>query len=114
MVLIRLLAEALLYYVACSLVARGRENAPGFIRVFVVVLLLAFVSSGIRGVIGDFWMSSALIFVINFFILWIGLGIGMIRTIIAALIVILLRSLMEAAFGTASGSGHMGRFAVLR
>jgi hypothetical protein len=98
MVFLRLLAEALLYYVACSLVARGRDDAPGFLRVLIVVLLLAFVSSGIRGVIGEFWLSSALVFVINFFILWIGLGIGLIRTIFAALIVILLRALMERVF----------------
>ena len=103
MAILRLIAEALLYYVACSLVARGKEDAPGFLRVFIVVLLLAFVSSGIKGVIGDFWLSSALVFVINFFILWIGLGIGLIRTIIAALIVIMLRSLMESVFGTGRG-----------
>ncbi len=103
MVFLRLLAEALLYYVACSLVARGREDAPGFLRVLIVVVLLAFVSSGIRGVIGDFWLSNALVFVINFLILWIGLGIGLLRTVIAALIVMLLRSLMEAVFGRGPG-----------
>ena len=103
MIFLRLIAEALLYYVACSLVARGKEDAPGILRVFIVVVLLAFVSAGIKGVIGDFWLSSALVFVINFIILWVGLGIGLIRTIIAALIVILLRSLMESVFGARPG-----------
>lgn len=103
MVFLRLLVEALLYYLACSLVARGKEDAPGLIRVFIVVLLLAFVSAGIKGVIGDFWLSSALVFVINFLILLIGLNIGFLRTIIAALIVILMRSLMESVFGANPG-----------
>jgi hypothetical protein len=103
----QLLVEALLYYLACSLVARRREDAPGLIRVFITVIVLAFVSGGVKAVIGDFWMSSAIIFVINFFILLIGLGIGMFRTIIAAIVVILLRSLMELAFRSSGNASNL-------
>jgi hypothetical protein len=101
--LLQLVVEALLYYLACMIVARRREEAPGFIRVFITVLVLTFVSGGVKAVVGDFWLSSALVFVVNFFILLIGLGLGMFRTIIAALLVIVLRSLMEMVFGTGSG-----------
>jgi len=105
MVFLQLLVEALLYYLACSLVARRREEAPGLLRVFITVLILAFVSGGVKGVVGDFWLSSALVFVINFFILLIGLGIGFFRTVIAAIVVILLRSLLEWAFHMPRGGG---------
>ena len=98
MLFLQLLVEALLYYLACALVSR-REQAPGLIRVFVTVLLLAFVSGGVRAVIGDFWLANGVIFVINLFILFIGLGIGVFRTIIAAILVIVLRNLLEWAFG---------------
>ncbi|MBU0690678.1 hypothetical protein KKC97_02615 [bacterium] len=101
---LQLIVEALLYYLACSIVARRREEAPGLVRVFFTVLALAFISGGVHFILGhSFWLSSAIVFVINFFILLIGLGIGFFRTIIAAIIVILLRSLMEWAF---SGVGH--------
>ncbi|MDD5088641.1 MAG: hypothetical protein PHI18_07580 [bacterium] len=96
--ILHLLAEAVLYYVACMLVARRREDAPGIIRVLITVALLAFVSGGAQAVVGDFWLSQAVVFVINFFILWIGLGIGFIRTILAAILVILLRMLLERVF----------------
>lgn len=101
--LLQLLVEALLYYLACMLVARKREDAPGLIRVFITVVILAFVSGGVKAVIGDFWLSSAIVFVVNFFILLMGLGLGMFRTIIAALLVIFLRSLMQWAFGASAG-----------
>jgi hypothetical protein len=104
---LHLLVEALLYYLACMLVARKREDAPGLIRVLITVLLLAFVSGGIRTVIGDFWLANALVFVLNFFILWIGLGIGFFRTILAAIVVILLRMLLEAVFVSHNFPGLM-------
>jgi hypothetical protein len=100
--ILQLLVEAVLYYVACVMVARRREEAPGLVRVLFVVILLAFISGGVKAVIGDFWLASAVVFVLNFFLLWIGLGIGFFRTILAAVIVLLLRSLMEAVFS----SGH--------
>ncbi|MBU0508267.1 hypothetical protein KKH27_05470 [bacterium] len=96
--ILHLLVEAILYYVACMLVARKREEAPGLLRVFLVVIVLTFVSGGFKAVIGEFWLSNALVFVVNFFILWIGLGIGFIRTILAAILVILLRMLLERVF----------------
>lgn len=95
---LRLIVETLLYYLACSLMARNRENAPGLIRVFITVLIVAFISSAGTSVIDDIWVESVLVGIISFIILWIGLGIGLIRTILAALIVILLRSLLEAVF----------------
>jgi hypothetical protein len=98
---LQLLVEALLYYLSCSLVARNREEAPGLVRVLITVLLLAFISGGVKGMIGDnFWLASAIIFLINCFILLLGLGLGFFRTIIAAVIVILLRSILEAVFHT--------------
>ena len=100
---VQLLVEALLYYLACTLLSRSREDAPGFLRIFLTVVLLAFVSGGVKAVIGEFWLSSAIVFCINFFILWIGLGIGFFRTILAAVLVILLRSLLEYAFVHGSG-----------
>lgn len=95
---LQLLVEALLYYLACSLLAK-KEDAPGFLRVFLVVLLLAFVSGGIKAIFSDFWIGSAIITIINFFILWLGLGIGMFRTVLALIAVMLLRSLLEYYFG---------------
>ncbi|MFZ5433284.1 MAG: hypothetical protein ACOZB3_05865 [Calditrichota bacterium] len=95
---LHLLVEALLYYMACMLVARKREEAPGLIRVLITVIILAFISGGVHNVIGHFWLSNAIVFVINFFVLWIGLGIGFFRTILAAIIVILLRMLLEQVF----------------
>jgi hypothetical protein len=99
---LQLVVEALLYYLACSFVARSREDAPGLVRVLITVLILAFVSGGVKAVIGDFWLSSAIVFVINFIVLWAGLGIGFLRTILAAVIVIVLRSVLQAVFGTGS------------
>ena len=98
MPILRLIAETLLYYLACSLLARTREDAPGLIRVFITVLIVAFISSAGTAVIDDLWLNNVLVGIISFIILWIGLGIGLIRTIVAALIVMILRSLMEAAF----------------
>jgi len=95
---LQLLVEALLYYVACSLVARSREDAPGLLRVFLTVLVLTFISGGLKAVTGDFWLGNAVAFVLSFFVLWIGLGIGFFRTIIAAILVLLLRALLEAVF----------------
>jgi cell division protein FtsW (lipid II flippase) len=96
-----LLVEAVLYYVACSLVAKTREDAPGLIRIFIVVLLLAAISGGVSVMRWDFWSSSVIVFILQFIILWIGLGIGLFRTIIAALIVIFLRAMMEVVFSPA-------------
>jgi hypothetical protein len=102
--ILQLLAEALLYYAACSLIARTREEAPGFLRVLFVVVLLTFISGGVKAVIGDFWLSSAIVFVVNFVILWIGLGVGFFRTVIAAILVAVLRWLLTAVFsGQANG-----------
>ncbi len=95
---LQLVVEALLYYLACSLLAK-REEAPGLLRVFIVVMLLAFVSGGIKAIFSDFWIGSGIIAVLNFFILWIGLGIGLFRTILALIAVMLLRSLLEYSFG---------------
>ncbi len=95
---LQLVVEALLYYLACSLLAK-KEDAPGFVRVLLVVVALAFVSGGVNAVLPGFWVSSAIITVINFFILWIGLGIGIFRTILALIAVMLLRSLLEYYFG---------------
>ena len=44
---LQLVVEALLYYLACSLLAK-REEQPGFLRVMFVVLALAFVSGGMN------------------------------------------------------------------
>lgn len=97
--ILQLLAEAILYYVACSLVARTREAAPGLLRVLIVVVLLAFISGGVKAVLGEhFWLGNALAFIINFIVLWIGLGIGLLRTIIAALLVLVLRAVLAAVF----------------
>lgn len=95
---LQLVVEALLYYLACSLLAK-KEDAPGFIRVMLVVLLLAFVSGGVNAILPDFWVSSAVITVLNFFILWIGLGIGLFRTILALIAVMLLRTVLQHYFG---------------
>ena len=95
---LQLVVEALLYYLACSLLAK-KEDAPGFIRVLFVVLALAFVSGGVKAVLPNFWVSSAVITVITFFILWLGLGIGLFRTILALIAVMLLRSLLQHYFG---------------
>jgi hypothetical protein len=96
--ILQLLVEALLYYVACSLVARSREQAPGLLRVLFVVILLTFISGGVKAVIGDIWLGSAIVFVVNFLVLWIGLGIGFFRTILAAVLVLILRAVLETVF----------------
>ncbi len=97
--ILRLIAEAVLYYVACNFVARSKEDAPGFLRILIVVFLLSFVSGGLHYTIGHFWLTSFLALVISFFILWIGLGIGFFRTILAAIIVTILRMILERVFG---------------
>jgi hypothetical protein len=96
-----LVVEAVLYYVACSLVARTHEEAPGLLRIFIIVVLLAVISGSVAVAHWTFWSSSVIVFILQFIILWIGLGVGFFRTIIAALIVIFLRSLMEAVFSQA-------------
>jgi len=96
--ILHILAEALLYYLACMLVARRRDEAPGLVRVIITVIFLAFISGGIKNVIGEFWLSNAIVFVADFVILWIGLGIGFFRTILAAVVVLLLRMLLDAVF----------------
>jgi hypothetical protein len=101
--ILQLLVEALLYYAACSLVARSRAEAPGYLRVLIVVIVLAFVSGGVKAVIGDFWLANAIVFVVSFLVLWIGLGVGFLRTIIAALLVLLLRALLSVVFSGRSG-----------
>ena len=101
--ILQLLVEALLYYAACSLVARSRAEAPGLLRVLIVVVLIIFISGGVKAVIGGFWLGNAVVFVINFLVLWIGLGVGFLRTIIAALLVMLLRALLTAVFSGRPG-----------
>ncbi|MBI5058214.1 hypothetical protein HZB60_00365 [candidate division KSB1 bacterium] len=100
---LQLIVEALLYYLACSFVAKRREEAPGLIRIFLVVLLMAFVSGGVKYVIGDFWLTSGILFMFNLFVLWVGLGIGFFRTILAAVLVFVLRSILERAFAVPPG-----------
>jgi hypothetical protein len=110
---LRLIAETLLYYLTCSLLARKREDAPGLLRVFITVFLVAFISASGTAMINDIWVGSVLVGIISFVILWIGLGIGLIRTIIAVLIVMLLRSLMQAAFSTMQIRDYLGNTAFL-
>lgn len=107
---LQLLAEALLYYLACSFVARSREEAPGLVRIFIVVVILAFISGGVKFVIGDFWLSSGIVFFINFFILYLGLGIGFFRTAVAAILVIVLRSILERVFAAPNGPELLSLF----
>jgi hypothetical protein len=96
--ILQLIVESLLYYLACMLVARSREDAPGIIRVLITVLILAFVAGGVQYVVHDIWHSGPLLFILSFIILWIGLGIGFIRTIIATLIVSLLHTVLARVF----------------
>ena len=110
MALVQLLLETLLYYLACTLLARKREDAPGILRVFITVLLIALITWGVhsvlggtflgRGIASGMWASGVFTFILSFIILWIGLGIGLIRTILAALLVTLLHHLMAAAFSS--------------
>lgn len=108
MAFLQLLAEALLYYLACRILVHRQEEAPGLIRIFVTVFLLAVVSGGLKYAIGDFWLTSIIIFVINFFILLIGLGIGFFRTVLAAILVIVLRMILTAAFNFGRGPELFG------
>jgi hypothetical protein len=96
--LLQLLTETLLYYLACMLVARSREDAPGLFRVLITVLILALVAGGIHAVVKGLWHSGVIMLIVSFIVLWIGLGIGFFRTIIAALIVALLHTLLEKVF----------------
>jgi hypothetical protein len=105
MPLLQLFVEALLYYLACSFVARKREEAPGLFRIFVVVVIMAFISGGVKYVVGDFWLTSGILFLLNLFILWVGLGIGFFRTVLAALLVFILRSILERVFAVPPGPG---------
>jgi hypothetical protein len=117
MALVQLLLETLLYYLACTLLARSREDAPGIIRVFITVFLIALITWGVHGVFGGtflgrgiasgMWASGVFTFLLSFVILWIGLGIGLIRTILAALLVTLLHHLMNAAFSTTKVADHL-------
>lgn len=101
--ILQIILETLLYYVACTLVARSREDAPGFVRVLIVVLVLALIAGGTGMLLsGGIWTSGAILFVLSFLVLWIGLGIGFFRTILAALIVSLLHALLERVFRTGS------------
>ena len=111
---LRLLAETLLYYLTCSLLARGKDGGPGLIRVFITVLIVAFISSAGTAMINDIWVGSVLVGIICFIILWIGLGIGLIRTILAVLIVLLLRSLMQAAFASTKVADYLSHTASFR
>jgi hypothetical protein len=100
---LQLLVETLLYYIACSMLARSRESAPGFLRVLITVAIVALISGGIHyWPHANYWHSGILVFIGAFFVLWIGLGIGFFRTIIAALVVSLLRMLLEYAFSPSS------------
>ena len=100
--LLQLITETLLYYLACMLVARSREDAPGFIRVLITVLILALFAGGVKYVIHDLWRSGALLFIVSFIVLWLGLGIGFFRTIIATLIVSVLHTVLERVFSQGS------------
>ncbi len=119
MALVQLLLETLLYYLACSLLARKREDAPGLIRVFITVFLIALITWGVHGVFGGTWLgrgiasgmwaSGLFTFILSFVILWIGLGIGLFRTILAALLVTVLHHLMSAALSTNKIVDHLNR-----
>lgn len=100
---LQLLAETLLYYFACLIVARSHADAPGFIRVLITVLILSFFAGGVHYVIHGIWSSGALLFIVSFIVLWFGLGIGFFRTIIATLIVSLLHTLLERIFSHGVG-----------
>ncbi len=102
--LIQILVETLLYYFACMIVARSHESAPSFLRVLITVLILSFFAGGVRYIVHDIWHSGALLFVISFFVLWFGLGVGFFRTIIATLIVAVLHAILEHLFARGGGA----------
>ena len=97
----QLLIEAVLYYFSCSLLSKDREHAPGLIRILITVLLCVAVTGGIRLLpLGgwEIWSQSVLGMMVQFMILWVGLGIGFFRTILATLLVGLLHTLLEYVF----------------
>lgn len=96
--LLYLLVQALLYYIACHLLTRKHEHVPGILRLFVTVLLMAAANGFLSWSVGHGWLTSALILVINFLILLVGLGIGLLRTILAAVVVFFLNLLLRAVF----------------
>jgi hypothetical protein len=109
--LLFLLAQALLYYIACRLLTGKQEHAPGILRLLVVVFLMILVERFFGWALGHGWLTGFLILVINFFILWAGLGIGLARTILAAIIVFLLNLLFAEIFASGSHFHHLASLA---
>jgi len=90
--------QAFLYYIACHLLTRKHEHVPGVIRLFITVVLMAAVGGFLGWSLGHGWLTNVLILVTNFLILLVGLGIGIFRTILAAVVVFLLNLLLRAVF----------------
>lgn len=96
--LLYFLVQALLYYIACHLLTRKHEHVPGILRLFITVILIAAANGFLGWSLGHGWLTQVLILFVSFFILWAGLGIGVLRTILAALVVFLLNLLLAAVF----------------
>lgn len=96
--LLFLLVQALLYYVACHLLARKSERVPGLMRLIFTVFFIVAISGFLRWALGYGWMTQVIVLVTSFFILWGGLGLGPLRTLIAALIVFLLNLALSRVF----------------
>ena len=98
-ILLFLFIQALLYYVACHLLTRKNERVPGIFRLFITVFLIMVANGFLGWALGHGWLTHVIILVTSFIILRIGLGIGFIRTLIAALIVFLLNLGLRSIFG---------------
>lgn len=98
-ILLYFLVQALLYYIACHLLTRKHEHVPGVVRLFITVVLMAAVGGFLGWSLGYGWLTNVLILVTNFIILLVGLGIGVFRTLLAAVVVFLLNLLLRAVFG---------------
>jgi len=100
--LLFLFIQALLYYVACHLLTRKTEHVPGIFRLFITVFLIMVVNWFFDKALGHGWLTQIIILIVDFIILRIGLGLGFIRTLIAALIVFLLNLALRNVFGELS------------
>ena len=63
-------------------------------------MILFFLTSGLflGWSLGHGWLTHLLTLFVNFIILWVGLGIGVFRTVLAAVVVFLLNLLLAAVF----------------